>query len=63
MVAVSGLGESSVNIAARPHAHPTDYWEVYFDCLEKGKLELEAAGIVIPFPQRDIHLYKTGSAE
>ncbi|QTN39286.1 mechanosensitive ion channel [Cryomorphaceae bacterium] len=61
-VGVSGLGDSSVEIAARPHCHPDDYWDVYFDCIERGKIELEAAGIVIPFPQRDVHLHQNAQA-
>ena len=56
-IAVSELGDSSVNLVCRPWVKPTDYWGVYFDILEKGKLELEKRGITIPFPQRDVHLY------
>jgi len=56
VVAVSELAESGVNIVCRPWVKPADYWGVYFDTLEKGKAELEAAGITIPFPQRDVHL-------
>jgi small conductance mechanosensitive channel len=42
---------------------PGDYWDVYFHTLEKGKADLEAAGITIPFPQRDVHIFgeKTAS--
>ncbi|MCB1195512.1 mechanosensitive ion channel [bacterium] len=58
LVAVSELGESSVNLVCRPWVKPADYWDVYFDTLEKGKSELEKAGITIPFPQRDIHLHQ-----
>lgn len=57
-IAVSELGDSSVNIVCRPWVKPVDYWDVYFNTLEKGKLELEKRGITIPFPQRDVHLYK-----
>lgn len=57
-VAVSELAESSVNLVCRPWAKPQDYWDVYFDVTEKGKLELEKAGLSIPFPQRDIHLFQ-----
>jgi len=63
VVAVSGLGDSSVNLVVRPWATPADYWGVFFDTTEKGKLELEKAGITIPFPQRDVHMHqetKTG---
>ena len=64
VVMIAGLGvgwwrelaESGVNIVCRPWVKPPDYWGVYFDTLEKGKAELEAAGITIPFPQRDVHL-------
>jgi small conductance mechanosensitive channel len=58
VVAVSALADSSVNLVCRPWCKPGDYWDVYFETLEKGKLELEKAGIVIPFPQRDVHLYQ-----
>lgn len=58
VVAVSELGESSVNLVCRPWVKPGDYWNVYFDVVEKGKLELEKSGMTIPFPQRDVHLYQ-----
>ncbi|MCK5494564.1 MAG: mechanosensitive ion channel [Candidatus Omnitrophica bacterium] len=58
VIAVSELGDSSVNLVCRPWVIPQDYWAVYFDTLENGKLELEKNGITIPFPQSDVHLYK-----
>jgi small conductance mechanosensitive channel len=58
VVAVSELGDSSVNLVCRPWVKPTDYWDVYFSIVEKGKEELEKAGITIPFPQRDVHIYE-----
>ncbi|MFC1658637.1 mechanosensitive ion channel family protein [Candidatus Omnitrophota bacterium] len=58
VVAVSELGDSSVNLVCRPWVKPTDYWSVYFDTLENGKIELERNGITIPFPQRDVHIYQ-----
>ncbi|MFC1570859.1 mechanosensitive ion channel family protein, partial [Candidatus Omnitrophota bacterium] len=42
----------------RPWVKPADYWGVYFDTLEKGKEALEEAGLTIPFPQRDVHIYE-----
>ena len=57
-IAVLELGDSSVNLVCRPWVKPEDYWAVYFDTVEKGKLELEKNGITIPFPQRDIHIYE-----
>ena len=57
-VAVSELGDSSVNLVVRPFVKVADYWDVYFDVTEKMKLALDEAGISIPFPQRDVHLIK-----
>ncbi|MBN2373722.1 mechanosensitive ion channel [bacterium] len=58
VVAVSQLGDSGVSLVCRPWVKPQDYWDVYFDTLEKGKLELEKNGITIPFPQQDVHLFQ-----
>lgn len=57
-VAVSELADSSVNLVVRPWCKVSDYWQVYFDITEKAKAALEANGITIPFPQRDVHLYE-----
>lgn len=57
-VGVESLGDSSVNLAVRPYCNPEDYWEVYFEVYENGKLALDKAGIEIPFPQMDVHLEK-----
>jgi len=58
IVAVSELGDSSVNLAVRPFCDPTDFWDVYFATVEGSKQALDAAGISIPFPQHDVHLYQ-----
>jgi small conductance mechanosensitive channel len=55
-VAVSELGDSSVNIAVRPWCKGTDYWPLRFDLTRALKEELEAGGCSIPFPQRDLHV-------
>jgi small conductance mechanosensitive channel len=59
VVAVLGLGESSVNIAVRPWVKSVDYWSEHFDLHEKIKVALEQNGLTIPFPQRDLHI-RTG---
>ncbi|MCD6460988.1 mechanosensitive ion channel [bacterium] len=58
LIAVSELADSSVNLVCRPWVKPADYWDVYFDLLEKGKINLEKQGITIPYPQNDVHLYQ-----
>jgi small conductance mechanosensitive channel len=55
-VAVSELGDSSVNFVVRPWVNSTDYWAVYFDLTAKIKLALDENDITIPYPQRDVHL-------
>ncbi len=54
---VANLGDSSVDFAVRPWAKTEDYWTVWGDLLETGKVELEAAGLNIPYPQTDVHLH------
>jgi len=54
---VMNLGDSSVDFAVRPWAKTEDYWTVWGDLLEQGKMELEAAGCNIPYPQTDVHLH------
>jgi small conductance mechanosensitive channel len=55
-VAVSELGDSSVNFVVRPWVKAADYWDVRFDTIRKVKLALDKNGITIPFPQRDVHM-------
>ncbi len=57
-VSVLELGDSSVNFAVRPHVAVDDYWDVHFYMHEQVKLRFDEAGISIPFPQRDVHLYQ-----
>jgi small conductance mechanosensitive channel len=61
-IGVSELGDNSVNIVCRPWVKPAEYWDVYFDTLEKAKVQLEAAGLSIPYPQRDVHMYEEKKA-
>ncbi len=55
MVAVAELGDSSVNLTLRYWAKNEDFWNLRWLVLEEGKERLEAGGITIPFPQRDVH--------
>jgi len=57
-VAVSELGDSSVNFVVRPWVETAEYWNVRFALLERIKLEFDARGISIPFPQTDVHLHQ-----
>lgn len=55
-VEVVNLGESSVDFVVRPWTKTSDYWTVYFDLTKAFKQRLDAEGISIPFPQRDLHV-------
>ena len=62
-VAVSELGDSSVNFVVRPWVKSGDYWGVMFDFTEAVKLRFDEEGISIPFPQMDVHVHKESNAE
>ena len=53
------LGDSSVNFVCRPWSKTGDYWTVFWDVTRTVKERFDAEGVSIPFPQRDVHLYKT----
>lgn len=55
-VMVSNLGESSVDITMRMWAMSSDFWAVKFDMTRHVKEKIEAGGLSIPFPQRDVHM-------
>ena len=57
VVAVMDLNASSVDFVVRPWVKASDFWDVRFEIMEKIKIELDKAGIGIPFPQRDVNLY------
>lgn len=61
-VVLSELGDSSVNLNVRPWVNSEDYWSVRPELLENMKLQLDEAGISIPYPQQDIHLHEVKSA-
>ncbi len=57
-VMVSELADSSVNFAVRVWSSVDDFWNVYFDTLEKVKKQFDTEGISIPYPQQDVHMYQ-----
>ena len=62
-VFVKELGDSSVNLVAWPYVKAADAPIVTFEITEQVKLRFDGSGISIPFPQRDIHLYKVDSVD
>ena len=60
-IAVSELGDSSVNFVVRPWVATADYWGVMFDMTEAVKKRFDEEGISFPFPQRDVHVYNASA--
>ncbi len=54
---VQAMADSSVNLQLRAWATVENYWDVYWESNKKIKEHIEAAGLTIPFPQRDVHLF------
>jgi small conductance mechanosensitive channel len=62
LIAVGELADNSVNFFVRVWVESSDYWSVFYDANETVKLRLDEAGIGIPYPQRDVHLYEHKAA-
>jgi small conductance mechanosensitive channel len=58
---INNLGDSAVDFVVRPWVKSEDYWDVLADVLETAKVELEAAGCNIPYPQTDVHLHQVNT--
>ncbi|MFT7588006.1 MAG: small conductance mechanosensitive channel [Limisphaerales bacterium] len=56
-VFVAELGDSAVNLTVHTYSTQQDYWGAYFGVMEHVKIDLDEAGIQIPFPQRDVHTH------
>jgi small conductance mechanosensitive channel len=59
LIAVSELADSSVNFTVRPWVNKADYSGVMFDLTEAIKKRFDKDGISFPFPQQDVHIYKS----
>ncbi|MDG1570987.1 mechanosensitive ion channel [Robiginitalea sp. M366] len=55
-VYVGNLADSAVELSLRFWAKNEDFWGAHFQVLETLKARFDAAGIEIPFPQRQIHM-------
>jgi small conductance mechanosensitive channel len=58
-IAVSGLGDNSVNLVVRVWVKGSDYWGVFFDMNENVYNAFNKEGLNIPFPQMDVHLHNS----
>jgi small conductance mechanosensitive channel len=54
LIKVEQLADSSVNILFRVWTSRADWWHTKLDLVQRCKEALEAGGITIPFPQREL---------
>lgn len=62
LIAVTSLGDSSVNILCRVWARPAEWWLAKLALVKAVKQAFDRSGITIPFPQRDVHVHPAQSA-
>lgn len=58
IVVVDDLSDSSVVMAVKCHVKTEDYWTLRGELLENIKLYFDEEGILIPYPQLDVHMEK-----
>ncbi|REC47022.1 mechanosensitive ion channel family protein [Chryseobacterium pennipullorum] len=56
-VVVTELGDSAVNLSIRVTTSNENFWKMNEELIINCKEALDKAGIEIPFPQRDLHVY------
>lgn len=57
-VLVYALADNSVNLGIRCHVANDDFFVTKCELTERIKQAFDAAGVTIPFPQREIHVYR-----
>lgn len=58
LIAVSELGDSSVNFTVRAWVETPNYWSVFFRMNENVYKTFEKEGLNIPYPQMDVHMHQ-----
>lgn len=56
IISVDELAESSINLSVKCYVKTDDYWTLRAQILEGIKGALDEAGVLIPFPQLDLHI-------
>lgn len=57
-VVLEKLADSSVNLSVRCWTNIESYWSVIYDLNKKIKVEIENAGMSLPFPQREVYVHE-----
>lgn len=56
VVYVSEYGAGSIGYIVKVWCKNKDYWNIYYDMLERVKSAFDQKGIGIPYPQMDVHI-------
>lgn len=59
MFRLSGYGDSAINYMLRVWTTTADYWDAYFDILERVRTSFEARGIEMTYPHLNVHMAPT----
>ena len=62
-VLVYALADNSVNLGIRCHVANADFFVTKCELTERIKKAFDEAGVSIPFPQRDVHMYHHVAAD
>lgn len=62
-IVVDDLGESAITLSVRFWATNATFWDCHFFTIEEAPKRLQEAGISVPYPQRDIHIYDSSNGE
>ncbi|WP_251441572.1 mechanosensitive ion channel family protein [Veillonella intestinalis] len=62
-IGISEFGENSVRISAYPVVKNGDYMAVFYDTMSSVKDRFDEEGIDIPYPQRVVHVQRSGMDE
>ena len=56
VINVRELGNDGVTLAVLPYVNFENFWPIQADLRKEVKLRFDQEGIVIPFPQRVLHI-------
>ena len=62
-IGISEFGDNSVRIAAYPVAENRNYMQVFYDTMSSVKDRFDEENIDIPYPQRVVHIQRSGLDE
>lgn len=62
-VGISGYGDSSVQYMIKAWVKNADYWDVYYDLLEKVRQSFEENGVQMSYPHLNVHLVEGGGQD